>query len=401
MSIYKRGNVYWYKFTWRGQLIRESTRQSNSNVARQIESAHRVSLAKGEVGLREKKPVPKLKQFAENDFLPFARSTLAGKPKTLLYYENGAKNLLKHERLANEKLDEITTDLIGEYVKRRLEAKGKRGRKMQVASINRELQVLRRMFTLAEEWRRVERALPKVSMLPGERHRERVLTAHEEDLYFRGAASEAMEQYADPVLLREVAMILLDCGLRPEECFRLRRENVTDGNLEVLYGKTENARRRIPMTPRVKAMLEMRLERSPGSTWVFPAYTKSGHIEPSTLKKQHPKAIAEATRLVRQETRNDDAALEPFELYTLRHTCLTRWAPHMDPWTLAYLAGHSNMNTTKRYVHPQEQTITAAMQRARGEVTKPQPDERRPGHKTGHTPQVSKEMRNAAIGVTQ
>ncbi|MGA2196045.1 MAG: hypothetical protein ABSH40_12320, partial [Bryobacteraceae bacterium] len=87
--------------------------------------------------------------------------------------------------------------------------------------------------------------------------------------------------------------------------------------------------------------------------------------------------------------------------YTLRHTCLTRWAPHMDPWTLAYLAGHSNMNTTKRYVHPQEQTITAAMQRARGEVTKPQPDERRPGHKTGHTPQVSKEMRNAAIGVTQ
>lgn len=41
--------------------------------------------------------------------------------------------------------------------------------------------------------------------------------------------------------------------------------------------------------------------------------------------------------------------VEPFPLYTLRHTCLTRWAPHMDPWTLAYLAGHRDMSITKRY----------------------------------------------------
>ena len=36
----------------------------------------------------------------------------------------------------------------------------------------------------------------------------------------------------------------------------------------------------------------------------------------------------------------------------------------MDPWTLAYLAGHRDMNITKRYIHPQEQTIRAAMDRA-------------------------------------
>ena len=29
----------------------------------------------------------------------------------------------------------------------------------------------------------------------------------------------------------------------------------------------------------------------------------------------------------------------------------------MDPWTLAYLAGHRDMNIAKRYMHPQEQTI--------------------------------------------
>jgi hypothetical protein len=37
----------------------------------------------------------------------------------------------------------------------------------------------------------------------------------------------------------------------------------------------------------------------------------------------------------------------------------------MDPWTLAYLAGHRDMNITKRYIHPQEHTIRDAMKRAK------------------------------------
>lgn len=215
-----------------------------------------------------------------------------------------------------------------------------------------------------------------MKMLPGENHRERVLTAAEEVLYFRGASTEAMEQYADAALLRDVAIVLLDCGLRPEECFRLRAENVTDGKLEIHYGKTENARRRIPMTPRVKATLEMRLSNGCSSEWVFPAHTKSGHIEPSSLKKQHLKAIAEATRILREDTARGNVQLAPFDLYTLRHTWLIRWAPHMDPWTLAYLAGHRDMNITKRYVHPQEQTIRVAMEKAHQENG---------GHTFGHT----------------
>jgi hypothetical protein len=77
--------------------------------------------------------------------------------------------------------------------------------------------------------------------------------------------------------------------------------------------------------------LEMRLSKSEGSAWVFPAATKSGHIEPSSLRKQHVKAIEEATRMMREDEKRGDVQLETFELYTLRHTCLTRWAPHMDP----------------------------------------------------------------------
>jgi len=71
MSIYKRGNVYWYKFTFNGEAIRESTRQKNQHTARQMEAAHRASLAKGEVGIRDKKHVPTLAEFLEKDFLPY------------------------------------------------------------------------------------------------------------------------------------------------------------------------------------------------------------------------------------------------------------------------------------------------------------------------------------------
>src|SRR5258707_8519246 len=105
-------------------------------------------------------------------------------------------------------------------------------------------------------------------MLSGERHRERVLRSDEERRYL---------DEADP-LLRDVATILLDCGLRPEECFRLKWENVRDGQIEIQYGKTDNARRRIPLSARAAAIFEM-CSTNASCEWVFPAGTRSGHIE--------------------------------------------------------------------------------------------------------------------------
>src|SRR5690348_1554366 len=105
MMVYKQAKSknWWYKFNWNGEQIRESTKQTNKRVAEQMEAAHRTALAKGELGIRDKKPLITLKDFADNDFLPFIRSTFAAKPKTLAYYENGANRLLAFERLAGER----------------------------------------------------------------------------------------------------------------------------------------------------------------------------------------------------------------------------------------------------------------------------------------------------------
>jgi hypothetical protein len=113
---------------YKQKSVRESTKQTNKRVAEQMEAAHRTALAKGEVGIRDKKPVPTLKDFAEQDFLPFVRSTFAAKPKTLAYYENGGNRLLAFQRLAGERLDAITSDRVAGYATKRQEAKGKRGK---------------------------------------------------------------------------------------------------------------------------------------------------------------------------------------------------------------------------------------------------------------------------------
>ena len=239
----------------------------------------------------------------------------------------------------------ITTDRITAYA-------GKRQKDgLAVSSINRELQVLRRMFTLAQEWTVVDKVLPKVNMLPGERHRDRVISDDEESAYLNAA----------PELLRQVATVLVDTAMRPEECFRMRWEDLQDDAVMVQHGKTESARRRIPLTPRVLSILEMR-KTDAASEWVFPAPTKSGHMNRQALRNNRP-------RLSRR------AVLRRSNSTLLRHTCLTRWAPHMDPFMLGYLAGHTDMGITKRYVHPQSATVQEAMKRASG-------------HRTGHTDNI-------------
>jgi len=368
--IYKRGRTYWYEFELRGRRYRESTKQGNPRVARQMEAARRTQILKGEVGIREKKPAMTLRDFAEHCFKPHVESTFAAKFKTRDYYLYSLKNLIAFQDLADKPLDEIRPESITAYATRRQDLG------MEISTVNRELMVLRRMFNLATEWGKTEHVLPKVRMIPGEKHRDRVVTRDEELRYLMAA----------PSLLLDVATILLDCGLRPEECFRLRIENIRDGAIHITHGKTRAARRRIPMTPRVGAIIENRIASEQNKIerslqlgefdetqrkkeferygWLFPAATRSGHMEGSSLKKQQARVF----RLT---------GINPFELYCLRHTCLTRWAPKMDPFTLAYLAGHTDISITKRYVHPEDETVKAAMERVAAEHGTP--------HKIPHT----------------
>jgi integrase len=360
MSIYKRGEVYWYRFMWKGQLVRESTKQGNDKVARQMEAAHRTSLAKGEVGIREKKAVPTLVEFCEKRFEPWVESTTA-KKTWLDFYRVGLRAIKSFKSLAGLKLDEITSEKATEFAAYR-QAQG-----LQVSTVNSSLRVLRRVLRIASEWGTLT-TVPKIKMLPGERHRERVVSFEEEAKYLAVAREP----------LAFVGAVLVDTGMRPEECYRLRWEAITwmngrNGTLLVTHGKTKAARRVLPMTPRVRSILEQRWSDAgrPQEGWIWAASTQSGHIEPSSLKKQHRRALR-------------DSGVRPFVLYSLRHTFLTRLGESgCDAWTLARIAGHSSITISARYVHPSEDAVLSAV-------------EKLGRHKIGHSDNSAGEMKCTA-----
>jgi integrase len=99
----------------------------------------------------------------------------------------------------------------------------------------------------------------------------------------------------------------------------------------------------------VKEVLETRWEAAgrPAEGWIWPAPTKSDHIDHSTLKKQHRRAL----RL---------SGVRSFVLYSLRHSFATRIAPHVDAWTLCKIMGWSSLSVAMTYIHPSEDRVLDA-----------------------------------------
>ena len=109
--IYKRGKIYWYKFMWQGKLVRESTQAGQRQGRRQMESAHRTSLAKGEVGIRDKKPVADRSGSSSTRGSSLGRRQHLRKssPKTWLdWYRVGLRAIKGYKPLADSMLNEIT-----------------------------------------------------------------------------------------------------------------------------------------------------------------------------------------------------------------------------------------------------------------------------------------------------
>jgi len=192
--IFKRGKrgTYYFKFMWRGKPIYRSARTTNPKIARQAEAAYRNALACGDVGILERKPAPTLAEFLEKRFEPWASATTAVKT-WLDFYRVGVRAIKSYKPLATLKLDEISSERAAEFAAWR-QAQG-----LKVSTVNASLRVLRRALKLATEWGLLQ-TVPKIKRLPGERHREFVLSPGEEERYLVAAQEP----------LASVAIVLAD-----------------------------------------------------------------------------------------------------------------------------------------------------------------------------------------------
>lgn len=350
--IYRRGRVCWYRFKWsvkhpdgtREQfLIQRSARTGNKRNAGDVQEEHRRALRLGEVHPLDPWPKvsasapPSLRTFAERFKQYVSAHTKKGTPR---FYKECLVRLTAYPALADAVLSDISSELVGKYAQYRLAVA-----ENSAVTTNGDIRTLRRLLNLACEWGVIPVA-PKVHELPSEARRERVISHKEESAYLATASPT----------LRDIAILAVDSGLRPNsELFSLEWADVSlegtpeapNGVIHVREGKTSNAVRSVPLTPRAREALSHREQRrAENARYVFPGPGRLGHI--ITIQHAHEHAMEKAN-------------LEAFPFYCWRHTFGTRCAESgMDRFSLARLMGHSSPRVTERYyIHVTESHVAA------------------------------------------
>lgn len=354
MNVYRRtkGGPYWFRFTYKGQEVRRSSAVYDKETAKDIASAFRTKLIKGEVGLTEPEPKPAIPTFnaAMKTFLEWSEIEYAARPSSHQRYLTSSKALLRF--FGNKPLDKINSDDIERFKTwRSLQKKAPAGRKskhrkartsaglIMPATVNRELALLSHLFNRFESL--ISHSPCKNVRKLEERNEHNRILNHEEEKRYLMAASQP---------LRDIATIMLETGMRPEEVCRIQRENVhlEQGYVFNPFGKTPAARRRLFLTTTARNVISRRLAIVKGA-FLFPGRKEDRHIV--KVNAAHVSAVKRS-------------GVARFRLYDCRHTFATRAVQAgVDLVTLAAILGHSKLNMVTRYAHPTEQHQAAAMQK--------------------------------------
>jgi integrase len=346
MSVFKRGGVYWFELVHGGRRYRESTKVKSLREARQIEAKFKTALAMGDVGIIERKPVPGFKT-AMKDFLRWSEEEHRAHPNTHKRYKTSSVALLRH--FSDSSLDRITSDDIERFKTLRASefktVKSKRNRvqtksRLRPATVNRELACLKALFNFAIKADVIAKnPVTKVKFLAENNQQNRVLSYKEQKAYLDNVT----------ITLRDIATLILETGMRPEEVYSLQPENVNlmMGTLQVVRGKTPAARRLIKLTSAATEILKRRVT-GLETPYIFPCESDPSRPIPK-INNAHDRAVKES-------------GIAPARLYDLRHTWATRAAMSgIDLVTLAAMLGHSRIQMVLRYAHPTQEHQALAM----------------------------------------
>ncbi len=313
MALRKRGGVYHYDFAIDGQRYRGTTKEKVASRARMIEAALINDAKQRKLNVRRRSLT--LAELSPR-FLDWVSETRL-EPKSKDYYRGGWK-MLEDTPIAAMRVSHITTDDAGAL-------------RFSHSPAN------RRILGKAAEWGLII-AAPRVKLLKEEGRSVLIDKDTEERLLA-----------AAPQPLRDVAIIVLDSGMRPSEVFNMRWEDLTwdPGTIFVRRGKTKRSRRYLPMSERVIESLQGRRN---GQTegWVFPSDSACGHI--TTVAKAFAKV------------RTDVGLSKEIVLYSGRHSFATKVMGATGDLALVMRAlGHSNAQTAMIYQHPSLEIVRSVI----------------------------------------
>lgn len=242
----------------------------------------------------------------------------------------------------NKMLRSITYETISQYRALRLKTPTRSGSQRSIASVNRELAILRRVLGIAqrENWilKNPFSQGDTLICIADEKKRERILTKAEEIKLLEACQGSRSH-------LKAILICALDTGMRQGEIFSLQWKSVdfNEGviNIDAYNTKTMKSRQ-IAMTSRLASEL-------------LALYQKST-FNPDDLVFGITDNVKHSFNSVRKI-----AGLEDLRFHDLRHTAATRLvSQHLPLSEVGRVLGHSQANTTYRYVNANLETAKRA-----------------------------------------
>jgi integrase len=344
--LYKRGNVWWYEFTFGGLRVRESSGTDSKTIARQVQLKRRRDLELSVSGVKRDRPL----RFCEAT-KQWLATTTALSALGLRYYRQYLRKL--DAEFGNRLVSELTPVDVADLQRLRQE-QGLSGRQ-----INAEVGTLRALLRYHGQWSQIS---GRIRMLRQSAEAGRALSVDEARQLLAaifGSRSAALYPFF---------LLSLDAGLRPSESRSLRRsnvrarwsgQNITEAEVFIGRSKTEAGTGRIvPLTRRAGDALASWILRFPDAgpdAYLFPFHrvAVAGNArQPMIYDLQLDRPMSASSYKTAFETARRRSGVR-CRFYDARHTFITRLAenPVISEETIRQLAGHVSQRMLSRYAH--------------------------------------------------
>jgi integrase len=337
MSVYKRGSRWHYRFRVRRVRYRGAIPEARTKwEAQQAETKIKQEIFEGRFGQVDLGS-EKLADFIEKIFLPWSKAN----KRSWKHDEFRARTIC--EFFGGKTFREISPLLVEKFKRDRRESITIRDTVRSPASVNHELTLLSKIFNLAIDYKVTDtNPCTKVKKYTLDNKRYRYLLPEEEPAL--------MDALTGPrAHLKPVVTVALGTGMRLGEQLRLTWDRVDFSRRVLIVTKTKNGKdREIPMNPEVLKTLFALQSRSDGHEYVF-VNQRTG-----TRIKEVKKGFGTALKI---------AGISGLVWHDLRATFGTRLGEAgFDAFTIAALMGHSQIQTTARYVRATERNKREAVE---------------------------------------
>jgi len=334
----KHGGTWWYDFHIRGERYRKAVPEARTKwQAEHAEVKAKEAVFTGRYGGDPSNIT--LKEFVEKVYLVWAKT----EKRSWKNDDSRSKPILTYFK--NKKMREISKFHVEQYRKARRASSNGRGGNRAPASVDREIQLLSKIFSLAIERGEVEANPCKgIKMLNKGNTVIRYLTPDEEGRLLPVLTGRRRH-------LLDIVIIDLHTGMRRTEILTLhtRQIDFIRGSVEVI--ETKNGRpRSVPMHQALRPILQRLVEKAGPSGYLFE--------NPKTGKPIRD--VKTGWRLALH-----DAKIEGLRLHDLRHSFGTRAIDGGAPLSaVKEVMGHMDIRTTMRYVHATDEGKRRAVEAA-------------------------------------